>query len=492
MAVFTFDELCKSQGFDYNGDDVIAALSHFSPLAKALGTTDPGGSFNSPRLSPLQLENLDGLMTEVLISEKHFKLFNSIPRTPSPTPYFEWNRHKGFGSRRGSIGFAEGGAPKGSLSTFIRSGLYNKYYGVQGGVTHQMMIAGQNGGTVEDPETREKRDRALELFERLEREFIFGDSTINDEAGNAVHFDGLLKQLTSGNGANVIDLAGQPLTFNNLDSAARTLVKGGKQISVDGYNAYMSTHVLDGLNAQYKDRNIFRHNKDNAASAQYTPGFKLPGYETNFGTFAFEHTILLEEVEDSAPLAASSGTGIGAVAAATGVAASGGALDAATYYYKIAAYNDTGETVPGTASAGIAATAGQKITLTITAPSGNVTGYRIYRCTGSATGTYKWIGRAAKTDATDTFVDAGAWRTYDTAAATAGTPDYTKDQNGIAVLIKPDPRDIVMAQMAPLLSMPLPQVGTTFPFLLLLYCVLVLKAPERVIIFKNAGQYTPV
>lgn len=482
--VLTFDELCKSQGFEYTGDDVIQALSQFAPLTKALGTTDPGGSFNSPRLSPLQLENLDGLMTEVLLTERHFKLFNSIPRTPSPTPYFEWNRHKGFGSRRGSIGFAEGGSPKGSLSTFIRQGLYNKYYGVQGGVTHQMMIAGQNGGTVEDPETREKRDRALELFERLEREFIFGDSTIKDEAGNAVHFDGLMNQLASGNSANVIDLQGQPLTFNNLDTAARTLVKSGKQISVDGYNAYMSTHVLDGLNAQYKDRNIVRLNKDTAASASFTPGFTLPGYQTNFGTFSFEHTILLEEVEDSTPLAASNGTGIGTVGAPTGSAAAGGALDAATYYYKVAAYNDTGETVPSAASSGIAATATQKITLTITAPSGNVTGYRIYRATGSATAPYKWIGRIAKTGATDTFVDAGAWRTYDVA-------DSAKEQNGMAVLIKPDPRDIVMAQMAPLLSMPLPQVGTTFPFLLLLYCVLVLKAPERVIIFKNAGQYTP-
>ena len=46
-----------------------------------------------------------------------------------------------------------------------------------------------------------------------------------------------------------------------------------------------------------------------------------------------------------------------------------------------------------------------------------------------------------------------------------------------------------MSQMAPLLKMPLPQVDTTFPFLLLLYCALVVKAPERVIIFKNCGPY---
>lgn len=472
--VHSFDELCKSQGFDYTGDNVIENLT------KALNTTN-SGPISVPRTSPLMLENLDGLMTEVLITEKHFKLFNAMTRVPSAGPYFEWNRHSGFGSRRGSIGFAEGGGPKGSTSAFSRNGIYNKYYGVQGGITHQMLIAGQNGGTFEDPRTRESRDRAMELFERVERETIFGDSTLLDESGNAVHWDGLLPLLTAGNSANVIDMAGAPLSFSNFDNAAQTLVKQGKLIGVDGYTGYMSPHVLAGLGDQYKSKNIVRESKgDSGSGSAFVPGFKVPGYDSQFGFIGFENSILMEEVDDSTPLTSTIAGVPGTVSAATGSGSgAGNTLDAGTYYYKVAAFNDTGETLPSVASAAIVATAGQKITLTLTKPSGNTTGYRIYR-SATAGGVYKWIGRVAcNGSATQTWDDTGAWR----------TTGANGDENGLCVMMRPDPRDLVMSQMAPLVKMDLPQVNTTFPFLLLLYCALVLKAPERLVIFKNCGKY---
>lgn len=490
--VFTFDELCKAAGYDdLTGDAVLMAremeMMKHDPIFKSISTTLSGPLSNIERTSPLMLENLDGLMTEVLINEGHFKLFNAIGRVPSPGPYYEWNRHKGFGSRRGGIGFAEGGAPKGSISAFERKGIYNKYLGAQGGITHQMLTAGNNGGTVQDPNTIETRDRTMELFERMEREIIFGDKSIKNESGVEVMFDGLLTQLNTQLSANVVDMAGQPLTFANLDDAARSLVKQGKQMTVSGYTGYGSVEVIDGLNAQYKDRNIFRHNKDAAASAAYTPGFELPAYQTQFGSFKFEHSILLSEIEDDAPV---SGTAIAGAPSAptvgTGSAQAGGSLPnaSATYDYVAAAFNDTGESLP----------AGTKVSVAITAASGNytarftitrtdasTTGYRIYRKLSTAT-TYEWIARVACSGASQTFDDTNAWRT-----STNGAKD-----NGMMVLIKPDPRDLTIAQMCPLTKMPLPQAGTTYPFLLLLYCVLVLKAPERVMIFKNCGKYTPV
>jgi hypothetical protein len=57
----------------------------------------------------------------------------------------------------------------------------------------------------------------------------------------------------------------------------------------------------------------------------------------------------------------------------------------------------------------------------------------------------------------------------------------------IAPLICRNPADLCIAQMSPLLKMPLAPVSTTFEYLLLLYHTLVLKAPERQIIFKNVG-----
>jgi len=474
--VLSYDELCKSQGFDYNGDSAIESFT------KALTATN-SGPISVNRTSPLMLENLDGLMTEVLLTEKHFKLFNAITRVPSAGPYFEWNRHSGFGSRRGSIGFGEGGGPQGSVSSFQRNGIYNKYYGVQGGITHQMLTAGMNGGTVEDPQTRENRDRAVELFERMEREVLFGDSALLDESGNNVHWDGLYKLMMAGNSANVIDLQGEALTYTNLDRAARSLVQAGKLISVDGFTGYMSPHVLDGLGEQYKAKNIVRENSGQAKGSTFNAGFDVNGYKTQFGFIDFENSILLEEIEDSVPAAAAPANCPGTVSAPTGSGSStGNTLVAGTYFYKVGAFNDTGETLPSAASAGIVATAGQKITLTITKPSGNTTGYRIYRST-TADGIFKWVGRVAcGGNSTMAWVDTGAWMTVDSDGL---------EQNGLCVLIKPDPKDLVMSQMLPLVKMPLPQVKTTFPFYLLLYCALVLKAPERVLIYKNCGNYVP-
>lgn len=473
--VFSFDELCKSHQLDYTGDEVVAAMQ------KSLTTTN-SGPITVPRTSPLMLENMDGLMTEVLLTEQHFKLFNSIQRVPSAGPYFEWNRHTSFGTRRGSIGFAEGGGPKGGTSAFSRHGVYNKYLGVRGGLTHQMLVSGQNGGTVEDPETRENHDRAMELFERLEREIIFGNKAIKDGSGNEVHFDGLLTLMAAQNAANIIDKQGAPLTYEDLDNATVKLVKDGKQISVDGYTSYMSVHVTEGLNKMYQDRNIIRESKGGSKTASYVPGFRVPSYDTQFGTIEFEHTLMLEEIKDSAPLAAADSGAPAAPATCTTAAASDATskLAAATYYYTVAAFNDSGESL-GLTTTGQAITAGQKCTLTIADTTG-ATGFRVYRGLQSDGSDAKWIGRVAKGTTTTTFVDQGGWMTVDSSGG---------EQNGMAVIIKPDPRDLVMSQMAPLMKMPLPQSETTFPFLLLLYCALVLKAPERVMIYKNCGKYTP-
>lgn len=467
--VQSFDQILKSQGINATGDDLI----------KALATTNSATGTGAGQQSPLMLENLDAVMTEVLVTEQHFKLYNLLPKVPSANPYFEYNVHKGFGSRRSGLGFAEGGAPKGGTSSFQRNGIYNKFLGVQGGVTHQMMISGQNGGMFEDPKVREDRDRTMELLERLERELLFGDKGIKDEAGNEVNFDGLLTALTTLLSGNVIDLQGKPFGYDNLDNSAEALVTTGKQAGVNGYTCLMTPHVAKGLNKQYADRNVVRANKDSQVGIELTPGFKVPTYDSQFGTFQFDHSILLQEVDGAILPTAAPAAAPSTPATPTTGAGSGGNLTG-TFFYKVTACNDSGESLGSTNSTTLSPS-GQKVTVTITKPAGNATThYRIYRST-TAGGTYKWVGKVADSgSATTTWDDTGAWTPVD-ANGSAG--------DGLVIMIKPDPKDICIAQMAPLVKMPLPQVGTTFPFMLLLYIVSVIKAPERVRIYKNCGTY---
>ncbi len=478
MEIQSYDQMLKAGNYGKTGDDIV------EDLRKALSTTSGTAMANGN--SPLMLENLDAVMTEVLITEAHFKLYNLLPKVPSATPYYEYNVHKGFGSNRsGGAGFRQGGAPKGGNSTFERKGIYNKFLGVKGGITHQMLVAGQNGGTFEDPTVRENRDRTLELLEKVERELIFGQKAVKDENGEEVNFDGLLTQLLADNAANVIDMKGSPLTFNELDATAQKLVTTGKQPTVNGYKILQSAHVADGLNKQFAARNMVRFNKDGGTAPTYSLGQNLDGYDTQFGRFAFDFSILLQEVEGAAPLAAAPANVPAAPTiktAATPADEATGIMTAGTYYYSFSAFNDTGESLPVVSAAAVVPDATTKVTTVINRVSG-ATGYRVYRGTAADGSDAKWIAKVAQPASGDlTFVDKGEWHTVDA----SGNP-----ADGLALIIKPEARDIAIAQMTPLIKMPLPQVDTTFQFLLLLYIVSVIKAPERVVIYKNCGTYTP-
>lgn len=473
--ILSFDAMLKSQGYNYSGDDVVENLK------KALATTTSGPGGNQS--GPLMLENLDGTMTEVLTQQRHLKLYQFLTKIPSAQPLYEYNKHKGFGSRRGALGFSQGGTPTGGTSSFERKNIYNKFLGVKRGVTHQLSLTGQMGGSFEDPNIRENKDGTLELLVRLERELMFGMSSIKDEKGDEVHFDGFLTDMAANHAENVIDLEGAAFGFDHLDDSAENLVTRGKLISVDDVTCFMSPHVSAGVNRQYQDRNIVRESKGEKRSATYTPGFKVPGYDSQFGTFSFDHSILFEEAEGNSPMVAAEANAPAAPGSVTPAAASEATskLAAATYYYAVAAFNDKGEGLPAV-SAGQAITAGQKCTLTIARVTG-ATGYRIYRGLVSDGSDAKWIGRIPQPDSGNaTFVDLNGWRTVDANG---------KPANGITLMIEPDPADLCFAQMTPLVKFPQPWEGTTLPFLLLLYGVLVPKAKERIRIYKNCGVYTP-
>ena len=478
MEILSYDGMLKAQGYNLTGDQII------EDLRKALSTTTGVAMANGN--SPLMLENLDGVMTEVLVTQKHFKIYNMLPKVPSATRYYEYNVHTSFGeSRAGGAGFAEGGAPNGTNSNFERKGIYNKFLGVKGGITHQMLMVGQNGGAFEDPNVRENRDRTIALLTKVERELIHGQAAVLDQKGNAVNFDGLLTQLQSIYGSNVIDMKGAPLGFDQLDESAEGFVTDGKQPSVDGYTILMSPHIKSGLNKQFATRNQVRFNKDLATGSSFTPGTSIDKYDTNFGTYGFDHSILLQEVETASPVIAAPADVPASPAITTQPAATDDAAGnhiVGTFYYSVAAFNDTGESLPVITSAVAVPDATTAVTIVVTRLAG-ATGYRIYRGTLADGSDHKWIAKVAQTTSGNlTFVDKNGWFTTD---ANGGQSD------GLALVIKPDPADIAIAQMTPLIKMPLPQVDTTFPFLLLLYIVSVIKAPQRIKIYKNCGTYVP-
>lgn len=453
-----------------------------SELQKAFTTGNPGvpGSTTSDALN-MRLLNLDSTMSSVLFQARHLKLFNWINRVPSVNALYEWNRRERYGSSRGMFGFPEGGAPAGSAAAYTRHNTYVRYMGVRGGVTHQLSVAGQMGGYQLDPVEEEHHNRTMELLEKIERHIFFGDSTILDGNGNTVLYDGLLNQLaTSSVGAtHVIDKQGAPMRFEDFEESAYTLIQEGFVPDVNNFGVFMSPFVLSDLSKSYLS---LQRKLIGANPGENVPGMRMAGYDTNYGRFGFDYSVMLEPVRNGAFVTTAEPGSPAAPTTVTTVAATDAASNLAystTYYYRVAAFNAKGESL-STAAVGVATAASPTrnhitVSWAAPAPTGDplttALGVHLYRGLRADGTDAKWVARLPI--ATTSYVDV----------------NQQIPGSGYVAIMSRAPEDLVIAQMTPLLRFPLAVVNTTIEFLLLLYHTLVMKVPERQIIYRNVGRY---
>lgn len=485
-------------GPSFYGDQTMA------DLAKAMSTQNLGGSFGDA--TPLRLQNLDATMTSVLYEEQHFVLWNWLERVPSIQPYYEWNDRLSYGDDRSFPAFMEGGTPPGGTAQFSRNGIYIRYFGTRRGITHQMLLTGQLGGSMVDPVAEENRDGAMALLARTEHNFLFGDHTITDNNGNIVNFDGIIKALENGTqyvgpnqvnpallnyapGQNILDMEGRYIDFTNIEEVARNLAEAGYVTNFRNVRAFMSPSVLADLS------NVKMVSEFKLLAQQqpfgYYPGAPLAGYQSNFGFIPFTYDLFMKRggMTDQPPLQggplspATPSATVAAGAPGTGVTSyfksltKAGTSDANTYYYWVTAGNDSGESLPSS-SVSVTVNPGQVVTITITPGASNgqpQTYYRVYRGTVNSP-TDKGTGCIATVAANGsnsvTFTDTNAWR----------------PQTGMLLVIDRSPQNICIAQMLPMMKWPLAITSTIVEWLILLYHALVVKAPQRMFLIKNIGR----
>ncbi len=504
--------LAKSLGFfnnlgrqyfgpSFQGDATVA------DLAKAMATQNIGGDYGDA--TPLRLQNLDATMTSVLFEEQHFVKWNWLERVPSIQPYYEWNDRLAYGSIRGSAAFVEGGTPQGGTAQFSRNGIYVRYFGVRRGITHQMALTGQLGGSQVDPVEEENRDGAMELLGFMERNFVWGNHLITDNEGNTVNYDGFVKALENGvqfvgtsqtntmpngyqAGMNVLDMQGQYFDFSLYEGIGRRMAQRGFVTSFRNMRSFMTPTVLEDL-ARLRLTTEFKQLVAVNPERGYVPGVPLAGYQSNFGFIPFTYDLFLNRagmtdqpvdtadqqspappVASSAPAAAAPGTGVTSNFLADTKA---GVSDAGTYYYWASANNDSGESLP-IYMGSVSVAAGQVVNMTIGAGSSNgnpVTAFRIYRGVtdnmyDDQTGCIEEV--PAYNQSTVVFTDTNTWR----------------PKTGMILLIDRTPSNVAIAQMAPMLKWPLAITSTTVEWLILLYNALVVKAPQRCFLVKNIGR----
>lgn len=468
--VKSFDQI----GREAIGQDFIGGDGIVDQLRKAVSLGVLSGFGDA---TALKLENLDSTMTAVLFQQEHLKLFASVPRVPSTNNLFQWLRRDSYGSHRGAVGFREGGAPKGSKSKWTRQTINVKYLGTKGGYTHQAMVAGAMGGLFNDPVAEENRNRTLELLEKLERHFLWGQKAILDDNGNEVHFDGLVTQAVASSFASqiVIDKEGQPMDFEDFEDLGESFVTLGKLLNFAKIRSWWTPSALSDLSKlkQQGDRRLLGE-----MPAGYRTGMPLDGHQTQRGFVPFEDSIFLERVDRNAPLdTGETDAPAGILAPTTTVTADATSkMVAGTYWYFTSAVNDAGESAAIASASGQVVAAGERVNVTVDRATG-ATGYRIYRGTTNVVLDSRIIAEVADPGTGTDFVfqDKNQWR---------------HDAQGLGVVMHVDEADVAYAQMAPLIKWPLAITDTSLAFLLILYGVLVLKAPERIRIYKNIGRRT--
>ena len=179
------------------------------------------------------------------------------------------------------------------------------------------------------------------------------------------------------------------------------------------------------------------------------------------------------------------------------------ALDTTFYWYRASSVNDNGESAASWVSSGaVSPTSAYVVKLLIPRVQGSglsaARAYRIYRLASTVENPTNQPSLSSSTVGVGTagwqFVgyvaDPGAGDWVEFTDSNGASSDYTNFRPGtnIAPLLCRNSADLCIAQMSPLLKMPLAPTSTTFEYLLLLYHTLVLKAPERQFIFKNVGK----
>ena len=169
---------------------------------------------------------------------------------------------------------------------------------------------------------------------------------------------------------------------------------------------------------------------------------------------------------------------------------------ASTYlWYRVSSVNDVGESSSDWVSSyGIAPSTSTVVKLLIPRVKGSglaaARAYRIYRRTVSSESSAPSLAGSTEWKFVGYLPDPNAGDFIEFTDSNGNADSYNNFRPGtnIAPLLCRNSADLCIAQMSPLLKMPLAPVSTTFEYLLLLYHTLVLKAPERQFIFKNVGK----
>lgn len=359
----------------------------------------------------LRIQSLDKTMQATIQENKHFRLFNELAKTGAGATVDEWTEQSGVGGFLGGSTNTEAGIINESTGAYARRVGLVKFLMTK----RQVSLVSTLGNNIASSEAIEQQAGAKQLLTDAEYLSFEGDSTVVP-----TEFDGIYAQILAGvnagqvDGGNILDAEGQSLASVNLVNQAAAQISKRDNFGTPTH-LFLSQLVQADFDTGLDP--AFRVPLTNVPNGGISLGSPVVGIRTSWGDIANCPDVFINDGDQTVPFQvqyptlATANDGLKptlALAAASDVSSKFGAAHAGNYYYLVTGVSANGQST-GVISAQQAVTAGQKVTLTITASAGGQeTGYAIYRSRKNGTNSpsdFRLVARVGKAGATTTYVD---------------------------------------------------------------------------------------
>lgn len=353
-------------------------------LQKALTA---GYGTNSPELTggaALRVQSLDPVMQVALQTNKHFVLFNRLPKTKPGGTVDEWTEQDDIGGFLGGSTNSEVGVIRDATGAYQRMVGMVKFLMTR----RQVSLVVTLQKAIADAEATEYSNGAKQLLSDLEYLLFEGDESVVE-----TEFSGIKAQLMAGVASgrvppeNIIDLNGQPLESQHHLNAAAAHIAGYGQFG-SATDLFMNQSVQQDFD-NYLDP-AYRVPLSQVGDTGTKIGAPVVGIRTSNGNVATNQDVFIRNelmkkaFQTIKPGIASKNMGRmpTSVTADALISAADSRFTEArsgTYVYGIAGTNEKGPS-PVRLTSQIAVAAGKKVILTIEASAeSEESGYVIYR-----------------------------------------------------------------------------------------------------------------
>lgn len=484
-----YNEMRLSESF---GSSTIQELE---ALRKALTVdhtyTGAPGTFTGA--GALTVEDLDSSLKTTTFTDKHLVIWPRIPKDKAYNAVVQYIRQTSYGeSQNGGFFDSEAGvAPHSEDPTWNRQYQQVRFIGTTRAVSHLSTLVKEIGSPMIAKAVEAGTKWILQQMERqlwIANGYFVGtdgvfDGAVGDIPTTSLKFNGLDQQIRAGDS----DARAKYTGFEGYDDDISVVIDCGGAVPdedmleegarIQASNFGMPTGVFFDYKAHADLSRTFYPKEWYPRPGMMQNGqggFVLSKFISTAGIFEIignrflspRRTVLVAAETDAPNTPVVTGT------AAVGDVNSN--LAAGTYYYRVAAIGQYGESLACAQTAGQVIAANQHATVTIAAGTVGAQYYAAFRTETSGT---DWLFIGFVADSTGngggaTFVDSGNW-----------TPGTSK-----AYQLQLEPDEIVWKQFFPLMKMDLAITSPAYRWMQMLYGTPIVTGPRHHVIYDNIGQ----